>query len=138
MEGGHSNGINYSSLFGRLTYDFDSKYLATVVVRRDGSSVLGKSVRFGTFPAFSLGWRISEESFMSGSTFIDDLKIRGGWGIVGNVNNVNALNQFSLFGQSIGNSSYDITGSNNQARAGFYVTNIGNPAAQWDCTYHRF
>ena len=132
LNGGHSNGINYSSLFGRIAYDFDSKYLATVVIRRDGSSVLGKDVRFGTFPAFSLGWRISEEGFMSGSTFIDDLKLRGGWGIVGNVNNVPGTNQFSLYGTSIGNSSYDIGGSNSGARQGFFLSNIGNPAAKWE------
>ncbi|MDN5202162.1 TonB-dependent receptor [Fulvivirgaceae bacterium BMA10] len=132
VNGGHSNGINFSSYFGRLTYDFQDKYLATVVLRRDGSSRFGAENRFGTFPAFSAAWRISSEDFMSGVSFIDDMKIRAGYGIMGNSNNVAPTNQFSLFGTSIGASSYDIGGSNTGASQGFYRTRIGNPRAQWE------
>lgn len=132
VNGGHGNGVNFSSYFGRLTYDFQDKYLATVVVRRDGSSRFGAENRWGTFPAFSAAWRISEESFMSGSGVIDDMKIRLGYGEMGNSNNVNPSNQFSLFATSLGGSSYDISGSNSSTAQGFFRNRIGNPVAQWE------
>ena len=77
-------GVNFSSYFGKLGYIYSDKYLASFVLRRDGSSRFGAENRYGVFPAFSLGWRISSEDFMSTASFIDDLKIRGGWGIMGN------------------------------------------------------
>ncbi len=130
--GGKSSGVTFSSFFGRVNYDFQDKYLASVVVRRDGSSRFGAENRWGTFPAFSAAWRISSESFMDGLSWIDDMKIRGGWGIIGNSNNVDPNNQFSLFGTSLGASSYDISGSNSGAQQGFFRTRIGNPAAKWE------
>ncbi|HEX8039562.1 MAG TPA: TonB-dependent receptor [Chryseosolibacter sp.] len=123
-------GVNFSSLFGRLNYNYDERYLASVVVRRDGSSRFGSENRYGVFPAFSLAWRLSEESFMSGVSWIDDLKIRGGWGIMGNSNNVAPDNQYSLFATSVGSSSYPI--NNAGAVTGFYRSRIGNPLAKWE------
>ncbi|HEU5146228.1 MAG TPA: SusC/RagA family TonB-linked outer membrane protein, partial [Chryseosolibacter sp.] len=79
-------GVTFSSIFGRLQYNFDERYLLSVVVRRDGSSRFGAENRYGVFPAFSAAWRLSEENFMSTASWIDDLKIRGGWGIMGNSN----------------------------------------------------
>lgn len=125
-------GVNFASYFGRLNYTLFDKYLVSVVVRRDGSSRFGSENRYGTFPAFSAGWIISDEPFMSGLTFIDDLKIRGGWGIMGNSNNVDPNNQYSLYATSVGASSYDITGSNSSAVEGFYRSRIGNPFAKWE------
>lgn len=132
VNGFNANGVNFSSYFGRLTYDFKDKYLVTAVVRNDGSSRFGAENRRGTFPSFSAGWRLSEEGFLSGSTWIDDLKLRGGYGIIGNSNNVNPNNQFSLYATSIDNSTYDIGGSNSSAATGFYRNRIGNPAAKWE------
>ena len=59
------SGTSYalSSFFGKINYSYDNKYLASVTVRRDGSSRFGANHRWGTFPAFSLGWRVSEEAF---------------------------------------------------------------------------
>ncbi len=125
-------GVNFSSYFGRLNYTYNDKYLFSAVVRRDGSSVFGTNSRFGTFPAFSAAWRISSEPFMQTASWIDDLKIRGGWGQMGNSNPVPATNQFSTFGGDIGASSYDITGSNSSAVIGFRRTRIGNPNTQWE------
>jgi len=125
-------GVNFSSLFGRLNYTYADKYIFSAVVRRDGSSRFGVNSRYGVFPAFSAAWRISSESFLQGATWIDDLKIRGGWGQMGNSNNVDPNNQYSLFGGDIGASSYDITGSNSGALIGFRRTRIGNPNAQWE------
>ena len=128
----YGKGINFASYFGRIAYNMNDKYLLTALVRRDGSSRFGENNRYGVFPAFSAAWRISSEKFMENLKWVDDLKIRGGYGIMGNSNNVDANNQFSLYGGSIGNSSYDINGSNSGAVLGFYRTRIGNPDAKWE------
>ena len=125
-------GVNFSSIFGRIKYDYNDKYIISAVVRRDGSSRFGAENRYGVFPAFSVAWRLTGESFMQNQNLFDDLKIRGGYGIMGNSNNVDPNNQFSLFGTSIGASSYDIGGTNSSAADGFYRTRIGNPLARWE------
>ncbi|WP_372652324.1 SusC/RagA family TonB-linked outer membrane protein, partial [Draconibacterium sp.] len=76
------------SVFGRLSYNYESKYLFTFNIREDGSSKLHPDYRWGTFPSFSAAWRLSSEEFMQGLTWIDDLKIRGGWGQTGNQSGV--------------------------------------------------
>ncbi len=125
-------GVNFYSLFSRVNYIYDDKYILTGVVRRDGSSRFGINNRFGVFPAVSAAWRISSENFMKSIPWITDLKIRGGYGLMGNSNNVDPNNQYSLFGASIGNSSYDINGSNSSAAEGYFRTRIGNPNAKWE------
>ncbi|MBX2844543.1 MAG: TonB-dependent receptor [Flammeovirgaceae bacterium] len=132
VNSGYYKGVNFSSYFGRLNYTYDDKYLVSFVVRRDGSSRFGSENRYGTFPAASVAWRISDEAFLDGASFISDLKIRGGYGIMGNSNNVDPNNQFSLYATSVGASSYDISGSNSTAAEGFYRSRIGNPAAKWE------
>ncbi|MGK7397384.1 MAG: SusC/RagA family TonB-linked outer membrane protein [Candidatus Cyclobacteriaceae bacterium M3_2C_046] len=69
---------------GRLSYNFSSKYYVDVTVRRDGTSRFAPEYRWGTFPSFSLAWRVSAEPFMQTLTFINDFKLRGGWGQLGN------------------------------------------------------
>jgi len=72
------------SYFGRVAYNYDSKYLLTANIRSDGSSKLHPDHRWGYFPSFSAAWRLSSEEFMSGIEWLNDLKIRGGWGQTGN------------------------------------------------------
>ncbi|WP_407428640.1 SusC/RagA family TonB-linked outer membrane protein [Arcticibacter sp.] len=72
------------SYFGRVAYNYDSKYLITANIRSDGSSKLHPDHRWGYFPSFSAAWRLSSEEFMSGIEWLNDLKIRGGWGQTGN------------------------------------------------------
>jgi len=72
------------SYFARASYNFDSKYLFTANMRADGSSKLHPDHRWGYFPSFSAAWRLSSEKFMKDITWIDDLKIRAGWGQTGN------------------------------------------------------
>jgi TonB-linked SusC/RagA family outer membrane protein len=72
------------SYLGRVTYNYDSKYLFTVNFRADGSSKLAKGNKWGYFPSASAAWRLSSENFMKDLDWLDDLKIRGGWGKVGN------------------------------------------------------
>jgi TonB-dependent starch-binding outer membrane protein SusC len=127
-----NSGINFYSIFGKLNYSFNDKYYLTGVIRRDGSSTFGINSRYGVFPAVSAAWRVTSEDFMKGVSFITDLKIRGGWGQMGNSNNVVPTNQYSLFGSNVGNSFYDISGTNNSAAPGFYRRQIGNPDAKWE------
>lgn len=131
-QGSQFKGSNFSSLFGNVKYAFKEKYILGFVVRRDGSSKFSAANRYGVFPAVSAAWRVSSESFMQGVTWISDLKLRGGYGSMGNSNNVDQNNQFSLYAGSLGNSSYDITGSNSSAQLGFYRTRIGNNQSKWE------
>jgi TonB-linked SusC/RagA family outer membrane protein len=78
----HSSMMSYVS---RLAYNYDSKYLATVNFRADGSSKLAPNHKWGYFPSASAAWRISSEEFMKSAEWIDDLKIRAGWGQTGNI-----------------------------------------------------
>jgi TonB-linked SusC/RagA family outer membrane protein len=130
--GSPSTPVRFASYFGSVKYDLQDKYILSVVVRRDGSSRFGSENRYGVFPAFSAAWRLSSESFMANQTLFEDLKIRGGYGIMGNSNNVDPNNQYSLYGTTIGNSSYDIGGTNNSAQEGFFRSRIGNRSAQWE------
>ncbi len=132
LNGGISKGINYSSLFGKLDYNFDERYYVTGVIRRDGSSVFGENNRYGVFPAVSAAWRVIGEPFMQNQDFLSDLKIRGGWGEMGNSNNVSPTNQFSLFASNPGRTLYPIGGQNSGVDEGFAASTIGNPDAKWE------
>jgi len=120
-----------ASIFGKIDYNWKDKYYVSATVRRDGSSKFGSQNRYGVFPAFSGAWRISQENFIHNVSWIDDLKIRGGWGQMGNQTNINSTNQFTLYanGPQWG---YDITGSNNSVTPGFVPQQVGNTAGQWE------
>jgi TonB-dependent starch-binding outer membrane protein SusC len=127
-----SNGVTFYSLFGRLNYIFNDKYIVSGVLRRDGSSRFGAANRYGVFPAVSVAWRVTSEEFMKSMTFISDLKIRGGYGTMGNSNAVRPDNQYSLYSAGIGTSAYDITGSNTSATEGYFRSKLGNADAKWE------
>ncbi|HTR30368.1 MAG TPA: SusC/RagA family TonB-linked outer membrane protein [Puia sp.] len=120
------------SMFGRLDYNYDGKYLFSATFRRDGSSVFVPAQRFGTFPALTAGWRISQENFMKDIDWISDLKIRGGWGKLGSISNINPTNAYTLYGQQINESYYDINGTSSSPVAGLYVSQYGNPNTSWE------
>ena len=126
------NGVQFYSQFGKLDYNFDEKYYISATYRRDGSSRFGGNTRYGTFPSFGAAWRATSEPFLQGISWLDELKIRGGFGEMGNSNNVDPANQFSLFGQSKARSYYPIGGGNNGATAGYFTSRIGNPDAKWE------
>jgi len=132
VNSGLYSGVNFYSLFSKLDYNFDEKYYLTGVVRRDGSSRFGPENRYGIFPAVSAAWRVTSEEFMKDLPAISDLKIRGGWGLMGNSNNVDPANQFSLYAANRGNSFYAIDGQSSGANEGYYRSRIGNPAAKWE------
>ncbi len=132
VDSNYGRGVNFFSIFGQARYTFNNKYIINGVLRRDGSSRFGANNRYGIFPAVSAAWRISEEDFMAGATFVDDLKIRGGWGQMGNSNSVDPYNQYSLFASNLSQSYYDITGGNGTPTEGFYRSRIGNVNAKWE------
>ena len=120
-----------NSYFGKIDYTYDNKYLLGVTVRRDGSSRFGPENRWGTFPAFSAGWRVTEEAFMDNVRWLSDLKIRGSYGRMGN-QRINPANAFDLYVGGPGSSNYDITGSSNSTAQGFQQSFVGNPAGKWE------
>ncbi|MDQ3681899.1 MAG: TonB-dependent receptor [Bacteroidota bacterium] len=120
------------SVFGKVDYSLNDKYLASVTVRRDGSSRFGPENRYGVFPAFSVGWRISKESFMQGIDWISDLKLRGSYGIMGG-QRIDPSNAFTQFNQGIGSSFYDINGSSGSSlQTGFQSNFVGNLEGKWE------
>jgi TonB-linked SusC/RagA family outer membrane protein len=80
----YKNDARLIAFFGRINYDYKERYLMTVSLRREGSSKFGKNNKWGYFPAASIGWRISEEAFMSNVHPVNDLKIRADIGVTGN------------------------------------------------------
>lgn len=119
------------SLFAKADYAYDDKYLLSALVRRDASSRFAPSNRWGTFPAFSVGWRISQEDFMKSVKFISELKLRAGWGQTGN-QAIDPYNQYNTYITSLANSSYDINGTSNSVVPGYRKFRIGNPDARWE------
>ena len=119
------------SFFGKADYNWNEKYIASLTVRRDGSSRLGPNSRWGTFPAFGLGWRISKEGFLKDNKIISDAMLRVGYGVVGNqqIPTGRTLNQF---GGANGDTYYDIAGSNSSVRAGYRQVSLGNPNLKWE------
>lgn len=119
-----------ASFFGRLAYDFKDRYYLTLSLRRDGSSKLAKDNRWGTMPSFSAGWRISSESFMQGVKFIDDLKIRGGWGRNGNQEGIPNYARFGL----ISYNRITVPPGSPLSGPGSSQTTYGNPDLRWETT----
>lgn len=120
------------SQFLRADYSFMDKYMLSATVRRDGSSRFGSANRYGVFPSFSAAWRVSDESFFQGISFINDLKIRGSYGTMGNQLAVSPQNQFFNYGGDAAYSFYDINGTFTSSVQGFAATRIGNPKAKWE------
>jgi TonB-linked SusC/RagA family outer membrane protein len=130
--GGAPYQLSLYSQFGRLDYQYNDKYLLSATIRRDGASVFDANHRFGVFPSVSAGWRISQESFLKDVTFINDLKLRGGWGKLGSIANIGATNPYSLYSSGAGYSYYSIDGNPDGATMGFYQSQYGNPATTWE------
>lgn len=114
-----------TSFLGRLNYSYDNKYLLTANFRADASSAFGPENRWGYFPSFSTGWRISQESFMQNIDFLSDLKLRLGWGIVGN----DQIRNYAYYGLSGTGANYPIGG---QAMPGTYPSAIDNHSLKWE------
>ncbi|MEZ4772403.1 MAG: SusC/RagA family TonB-linked outer membrane protein [Bacteroidia bacterium] len=118
------------SFFSRVNYQLMDKYLLTTTVRADGSSKFGENNKYGVFPSFSLGWRISEEAFMQNTPF-SELKLRGGYGLTGNQEIPSKITQ-SLFTSSVSSTtSYPLSPAG-PFPAGTSFTRLANPDIQWE------
>ncbi len=108
MMGSYKNDSKLISFFGRVSYDYEGKYLFTASLRHEGSSKFGHNHKWGNFPAVSAGWRISQENFMKDVTWVNDLKIRADYGVTGNQDfgSYNSINTMSGFGYYYYNGKY--------------------------------
>jgi iron complex outermembrane receptor protein len=128
--GGSATINELQSFFSRLNYQFQDKYLVTATVRADGSSKFGSNNKYGYFPSFSLGWRLSEEPFLK-NTSISNLKLRGGWGQTGNQEIPSKITQ-PLFTASVsGTTSYPLDNGSSYA-PGITYSRLANPDIQWE------
>lgn len=114
------------SYLGRIVYNYDDRYYLTASVRVDGSSKFVAGNKYATFPAVSAAWRVTNEKFMKNQNIIDNLKIRAGWGRVGNQNIDN-----SAYLSSIGNSDY-VFGQSSDREIGTSIGSIGNTLIRWE------
>ncbi|MGA8855278.1 MAG: TonB-dependent receptor [Christiangramia sp.] len=96
------------SYFGRLNYNFDNRYLFTATMRADSSSKLNPDDRWGYFPSFALAWNLNNENFLKGSSVVDQLKLRVGYGEIGNVNGLGDYNFLTKYTGSISGASYQL------------------------------
>ncbi|NOR74464.1 MAG: SusC/RagA family TonB-linked outer membrane protein [Draconibacterium sp.] len=118
------------SYFGRATYNYQGKYMLTGTVRVDGSSKFGGNNKYGTFPSFAAGWRISEESFMDSSPFTN-LKRRAGWGQTGNQEIPAKITKESYQSSTDGKVSYPLS-ETGPYPVGTVYTRLANPDIQWE------
>lgn len=120
------------SFFGRLNYTLLNRYLLSFNVRADGASKFADGKKWGYFPAGSFAWRVKNEKFLINSSFISDLKLRFGYGRVGN----NRINDY-LYLTNFANDGRYYYGINNTAVIGYYPTSLVNPGLQWEATENR-
>ncbi|MEZ4702183.1 MAG: TonB-dependent receptor [Rhodothermales bacterium] len=122
------------SIFGRINYSYDGKYLLTATMRADGSSKFGENNKYGYFPSFALGWNISEEDFLQNSPF-DNLKLRASWGQTGNQEIPSKITQLSYTESRGGNNTYPLNPdatSLDDYPYGIIFTRLANPDIQWE------
>ena len=122
--GGSTSSWSLFSLMGRVNYAYKDKYLVTGTIRRDGSSRFGPGNKYGTFPSASVAWRISQEDFFKNITFVNDLKIRAGYGVTGNQN----IGNYS-FASSLNTNKYNF---NDNIVSAVVPTVMPNPYIQWE------
>lgn len=116
------------SFLGRATYNYMGRYYVTASIRRDGSSKFGVNNRWGNFPSFDVAWRISDEKFMKGLHWVNDLKLRGGYGVTGNSEAITPYATLLLYGP---------IGRYYNASAGIYPQSYApiqnpNPDLKWE------
>ncbi len=118
------------SFFGRVNYSFRDRYLFTATVRADGSSKFGDNNKYGTFPSFSVGWRLSEEEFLKAGPF-SNLKLRLGWGKTGNQEIPGKITQARFTSAVSGSTSYPLVPGATYV-AGTTYARLANPNIQWE------
>lgn len=148
---GISSGSRLLSNFGKFNYSFSNRYLASFTIRKDGSSRFGEDNRYGIFPAVTAGWRINNEEFFKKITVVSNLKLRAGYGEVGN-QNIGDNARFGLYESRYGpnqdvyypdffnqyysvGTAYDLNGANTgNLSSGFVSIQAANPNLKWETT----
>lgn len=120
------------SQFGKVNYAYKEFLLADFTLRRDGSSRFSPAYRYGVFPAFSVGARLTELPLLKNVTALNDLKVRAGWGKTGNQLIPNVYNAFTLFTPNPNTNAYDIAGTGSSIAAGFDIAQFGNSNGRWE------
>ncbi|MEO6916054.1 MAG: SusC/RagA family TonB-linked outer membrane protein [Chitinophagaceae bacterium] len=128
--GGYAAINELQSVFGRATYQYNNKYLLTANFRADGSSKFGSNNRYGYFPSFSLGWKISEEDFMKNSS-VSNLKLRAGYGLTGNQEIPNKITQATTTSTVTSTTSYPLLPTGPYPSGTIYGR-VPNPDIQWE------
>lgn len=120
------------SVFGRFSYDYDKKYMASFSVRRDQTSRFTDKNNTGVFPAASVAWALHKESFLSSSSFLSNLKLRLSYGETGNQSIARSNPTIDLYSFASEQSSYDIAGDGTGDFVGIVRTQVGNPDLTWE------
>jgi iron complex outermembrane receptor protein len=116
------------SFFGRVNYSYLDKYILTVSLRQDGSSKFGANHKWATFPSISAAWRVNEESFLKDADYLDDLKLRVGYGVSGNQDGIDPYRSLQLYGAS--GQYYD----NGKWFRAYQISQNANPDLKWEET----
>ncbi|MFA6853542.1 SusC/RagA family TonB-linked outer membrane protein [Lascolabacillus massiliensis] len=116
------------SFFGRVHYSYQSKYMVTATVRRDGSSKFGSNHKWGIFPSVSAAWGITEEAFMNDVEWVDEMKLRVGYGVTGNQSGLDPYKTLQLYGTS--GTYYD----NGAWLTAYRINQNANPDLKWEET----
>lgn len=122
------NEYRLISFFARAHYSYNERYMLTATVRRDGSSKFGANNKWGVFPSVSAAWGISQESFMQDLDWVNDLKLRAGWGVTGNQDGLRPYKTLELYGAS---DKYYESGS---WMTGYKINQNANPDLKWEQT----
>ncbi len=131
-ESGTSDNIEHklSSLFARVNYNYQDKYLFTGIIRRDGSSRFGLNKKYGVFPGASAGWNVSNENFWKGSKIVNKLKLRANYGVVGN----DAISDFGYAAIIAGGYNYTLGYPGTTIYTGYAPLSLDNPDLHWEET----
>ncbi|WP_199898109.1 SusC/RagA family TonB-linked outer membrane protein [Marinilabilia salmonicolor] len=126
---GNASEVALTSGLGRLNYSFDNKYLATINFRADGSSRFPDGKKWGNFPSVALGWKVSEENFMSNLDWLTSFKLRAGWGQIGN----NNIGYYPYQTTMSGNAQYRyLFGPDESIDQGYAVVNMRDQNIKWE------
>ena len=133
-QGSGSNAAEWAimSYLGRISYNYDSKYLLTANFRADGSSKLAPGKRWGYFPSVSVGWRISQENFLKNVEWLSELKLRGGWGQTGNQAGISSYAYLQRY--KIARQNWWGNGANANAMITLTPNSFSNPNLTWETT----
>ncbi|MBL1409032.1 SusC/RagA family TonB-linked outer membrane protein [Sphingobacterium faecale] len=128
LNNAYSNESALTSIISRAFYSYDDRYLLTATYRRDGSSKFNKDNRYGHFPSFSLGWNVMQESFMKKVHFLDQMKLRGGYGVLGNQEIADYMYS------SVVTSNINYPDGNGGLLLGAFPKEFANPSIRWEET----